>query len=383
MVLGLLAGVWVGLACAGIAGTAARRDAVPESPRASQLPDAAILANDAAFDASIRAQIDALPEVTRSYPFLVAFLLETDREGLEGPLVPTAPQTAQPNYGVIVDGRAPGPNRADEVVVNENVRDRFGLHLGSTYALVQEPPADAFRVPVRTAERRVRTDPSSTCTSSASRRPPATISTRRRRVASTPSTKTSSSGSSTSSSTCAAGPGPPRLQNDVERITGTPINVEDAGELFGTRELESVADVERAGLLLFALAVLVGAGTLVGQALVRAVSAGGADLTTWRTLGAVVGSPPALVIPATYHRGGRRDRRCSSIAVAPLAAVPDRAHAPLRARRRRPRGLAGPARRSIGAMVAVVLTAWVTAELRVRRDNARTGRAPTRHAGRR
>ena len=159
VVLGLLAGVSVGLACAGIAGARRAENAVPAFARASHLPDAAILANDAAFDASVRARIDALPEVTRSYPFMVAFLLETDRKGLDGPLVPTAPQTAVTNYGVIVDGRAPNPKRADEVVVNENVRDRFGLRIGSTFTLVQDPPTDASAVPVRAPEPRIRTDP--------------------------------------------------------------------------------------------------------------------------------------------------------------------------------------------------------------------------------
>ena len=147
VVLGLLAGVSVGLACAGIAGARRAENAVPAYARASHLPDAAILANDAAFDASVRARIDALPEVTRSYPFMVAFLLATDRKGLDGPLVPTAPQTAATNYGIIVDGRAPNPKRADEVVVNENVRDRFGLHIGSTFTLVQDPPADPSQFP--------------------------------------------------------------------------------------------------------------------------------------------------------------------------------------------------------------------------------------------
>ena len=57
--------------------------------------------------------------------------------------------------------------------------------------------------------------------------------------------------------------------------------------------------VERDGLLLFALAVLIVGGVLVGQALARAVSAGAADLPTWRAIGADRRiAVRALVLPA-------------------------------------------------------------------------------------
>ncbi len=86
----------------------------------------------------------------------------------------------------------------------------------------------------------------------------------------------------------------------VNRILGHPVNVEDSYDLYGIRKALNVTDVERDGLLLFALAALVGGGVLVGQALVRAVSASAADLPTWRAMGA---DRPlalrALVLPAT------------------------------------------------------------------------------------
>ena len=75
-------------------------------------------------------------------------------------------------------------------------------------------------------------------------------------------------------------------------MVGHPVNVERGSDLLGLRQTENISDIERNGLLLFALATLVGGGVLVGQALVRAVTAGAADAPTWRAMGA---SRPMLV----------------------------------------------------------------------------------------
>ena len=77
-----------------------------------------------------------------------------------------------------------------------------------------------------------------------------------------------------------------RFRRDVQRIMGHPVNVERASSFLGISKTQGVMDVERDGLLLFALAVVLGGGVLVGQALVRAVGANGADLETWRAMGA-------------------------------------------------------------------------------------------------
>ena len=65
-----------------------------------------------------------------------------------------------------------------------------------------------------------------------------------------------------------------RFRADVQRIVGRPINVESGTELLRLRQVRDIADIERAGLLLFAVAVVVVGGVLVGQALVRSVTAG-------------------------------------------------------------------------------------------------------------
>ena len=289
---------------------------------------------------------------------------------------PTAPQTAATNYGIIVDGRAPNPKRADEVVVNENVRDRFGLHIGSTFTLVQDPPADPsqfpFALPSHVSEpihQRVRVVGISKSTGDDLDTSPSS--------AFYAKYQNQLVGFVNEFVDLRGRPGDlARLQNDVERITGKPINVEDAGDLFGTRQLKSIADVERTGLLLFALAVLIGAGALVGQALVRAVSAGGADLSTWRALGADRRvARRALVIPATITAVVGA---ITGVAIAVLLSP----RFPIALVRQFDLDVGFHADwlvlliGAFGATIAVVLTAWVTAELRVRRDSARTGRAP-------
>ena len=81
--LGLLAGATFGLSAAAVVGARQTQDAVPKFVAAAHIPSAAILANDPNFDESQRAAVGALPEVTHSYPFLVAFV--TDGRAAAGP----------------------------------------------------------------------------------------------------------------------------------------------------------------------------------------------------------------------------------------------------------------------------------------------------------
>src|SRR4029077_3668165 len=89
------------------------------------------------------------------------------------------------------------------------------------------------------------------------------------------------------------------FRQDVQGIVGHPVNVEDFGQLVGLPKVKNILGVEEDGLLLFALAVLLVGGVLIGQALARAVSAGAADLPTWRAIGADRSiAVRALVLPA-------------------------------------------------------------------------------------
>ncbi len=188
--------------------------------------------------------------------------------------------------GPLVAGRLPDPARADETVVNEITRDRFHLDLGATMVIGQAgadienvPPeflpadgAETFRQRLRVVgiAKAVSSDPTWTPSSGFFARHGAHmpgivnqfVDLRR------------------------GAEGIPAFTANVGRILGHPVNVEDANDLFGIRKARNVTDLERDGLLLFALAALVGGGVLVGQALVRTVSASAADLPTWRAIGA-------------------------------------------------------------------------------------------------
>ena len=133
VLLGLLAGVTVGIAAAGIAGARRTDNAVPNLVTASRIPTAAVLLNDPRFDDAQLAKMAALPPVRAVYPFLVGVSTSVLRpSGVDGSLIPTTPATTRVLAGALVDGRLPDPRRADEVVVDENMRNRHGLDLGST-----------------------------------------------------------------------------------------------------------------------------------------------------------------------------------------------------------------------------------------------------------
>src|SRR5690242_12134211 len=141
VVLGVLAGLTVGLAAAGVAGARRTANAVPAYARRSGRVDAAILPNDPRFDARERAAVAALPEVETAMPFSVPFGLEvTEPKSLDAQLVPTASASDRVLLGVIVKGRA--PRTADEAVVDQNTSKQFHLGIGGTIALAQHVTKD-------------------------------------------------------------------------------------------------------------------------------------------------------------------------------------------------------------------------------------------------
>jgi hypothetical protein len=301
LLLGLLAGATVGVAAAGWAGARRTQRSVPALVAAARLPTAAILANDPAFGAEQRARIARLPGVTATYPFQLGFTTAVfSPRGMEaGNLFPVDAATVRVLASPLVDGRLPDPRRADEVVVDENARDRFGLTIGASMVVGQivsksdetppqfEPPGGArnFRQKMtvvgisKSTSSDVAWTPSSGFYRKYGAHMPPIIN---EFIDLRDGTK-----------------GLPAFTKGVTTIMGRPLNVEAVDDLYGIRKARSVTDLERDGLLLFALAALLGGGVLVGQALVRAVSASASDLPTWRAMGA---DRPlalrALVIPA-------------------------------------------------------------------------------------
>lgn len=367
VVLGVLAGVSIGLACAAIAGARRTDQAVPRFAAVSHLPDAVVLPNDPAFDAAAQAKLAALPEVTASYPFMVPFLLETSEPGGVEPLLATTPASILTATSPFVAGRAPDPSKPDEIAVNEQARDALGLDVGSTVRFTQDPPdADfPFPAPPGSAEpidqiMRV----VGVMDGAGSNEPDATVSSgfydkyRDQLVGIVNTFVDLRNGHADID----------QLRSDVDQILGHPVNVENADDLFGLRQIRNRSDVEGNGLRLFAAAVMIGAGALVGQALVRAVGSGAADLRTWRSMGtdnklavramvapallaAVVGAVTTIVVavllsprfPIGYTRQFELDVgfHADWLVLLPGACL---------------------------VAIAIMLAAWLTAERSVRRD---------------
>jgi hypothetical protein len=294
----------MGVAAAGWAGARRTERAVPTAVAASHVPTAAVLVNDPEFGPEQRATLAKLPGVTASYPFLVGVstqVFSPPRLGDESPsLFPVTPAAMPVLTGALVDGRLPDPDRADEIVVDENIRDRFGLDIGSTMVLGQKVTPDEEIPP--------QLQPVAGATS---------FRERMKVVGIAKSTSSDLAWTPSSGFYAKYGSHMPNLVNvfvnlrrgragipafteRVNRVAGHPVNVESSFELFGIRKALNVTDLEADGLLLFAIAALIGGGVLVGQALVRTVSASAVDLPTWRAMGA---DRPlairALVIPAT------------------------------------------------------------------------------------
>ncbi len=343
-VLGLLGGVTLGLAAAGVAGARRTASSVPRAERAFNVADAGVLANNPSFDDRERAAVAALSYVTATYPFEVAFALQVPTSPALGDvtLIPTTDAATRNMIGDLVAGRFPDPARTDEVVVDQNARRRFHLDIGATMTVAQSiSPEDAGSFPPGLIPKNVDLN-----------------FTQQLRVVGIQKSLSSDPGWIPSSGFYARyGTRMPgfvnefvtmrggqadlaRLTADVSRIVGRPVNVESTQDLDGLRKAKDVTGVEREGLLLFALAVVLGGGVLVGQALVRAVTAGAAELPTWQAMGADSRDCRAGVGAARASHGGRcggdvgRDRRRA------FAPLPAGARAHLRPRCRRARRLA-------------------------------------------
>ena len=269
VVLGVLAGSAFGLAAAGLAGARRTSVALPRYIAALHAPTAAVLANDPSFDDAKRRAVAALPEVREAYPFEVAFALQDPPINDGGGLIPTTPDGARLMAGVIIEGRMADPARADEMVVDQNLRRQFGLVIGSTVTIGQKAtPQEIASAPPGLIPPGV--DPN--------------FEQKLRVVGISKSVDNEPNWSPSAGFYAKYGPklvgfvneftdlrggeaDVPRFQRDVDRIVGHPVNVVSFGELTGYQKIRNLLRVEQEGLLLFALAVLVVGGVLIGQAL--------------------------------------------------------------------------------------------------------------------
>ncbi len=305
IVLGLLAGATAGIVAGAVAGARRTDVVIDRYIQAAGRIDAAVVPNDPAFDDAARADVAALPEVETTHPFIVPFLMQTKPASLEGTLVPLDAATARLAEPVIVEGRNTDPDAPDEVVIDENLAERLGLGVGSTVEVGQQLGPEAYeQLPPGLIPPKARA-----------------FNDRMRVVGIIKSTGaaeswTISSGFADKHRDEIVGPTNmfvtldrgeadfDAFQRGVQEVLGRPTNVERGTELLGIRKIRNVVDVERDGLLLFALVALLGGGVLVGQALVRAVTASAAELPTWRAMGADRPmAVTAMVLPSLLTAG--------------------------------------------------------------------------------
>ncbi len=302
VILGVLAGATFGLAAAGLAGARRTSVALPRFIEVAHFPTAALLANDSSFDAAKQRAVAELPEVQRVYPFEIAILIQDKPINDGGGLIPTTDVSAQLFSIPLVEGRATNPARADEIVVDQNLQRRFKLGLGATVTIGQSISPDAIKsippgmlapgVDPNYEQKLTVVGISKSVNSDTSWAPSAGFYAKYgHRTA----------GFVNEFTTLRRGEADlPRFERDVERIIGHPVNVESFAQLLGIPKVRNLLRVEQDGLLLFALAVLVVGGVLIGQALARAVNASASELPTWRAIGADRGiALRALVAPAT------------------------------------------------------------------------------------
>ncbi len=276
VVLGAIAGVSTGIAAAAVAGARRTARTIPTYVQAAHMPDAGVVANDPSFDDAARARVNALPEVTGAFPFMVPFTLgfvaPKGLETVDAPLVPTAPESIGVMGDPIVAGRMPDPSRPDEIVIGANLARKFDLGIGATVVIGSLQPH--FEQTMRVVG--IMNAPSPELNSIPSS---AFFEKYKRQLA-----PNGFVNEFVNLRDGAAGIDDFRV--DVQQVLGKPVNVVSMAEIDGVPKLQHTTDIERSGLLLFALVVVVGAIALVGQALVRAVSAGAADLETWHAMGA-------------------------------------------------------------------------------------------------
>jgi ABC-type lipoprotein release transport system permease subunit len=301
VVLGLLAGATFGVAAAGWAGARRTSVALPNYLGTQpNLPSAAALVNDPRFDAAKQAQMRALPEVKTVFPFVVAIAIKAEPSG-EANLIPSAQDTADLLGLPIVRGRMADASRPDEIVVNQNMERKYGLNVGSTVTISQHvAPEDVAQLPPGMAPRGVDLNfdqklkvvgISKSVDSEENWTPSAGFYAEygNRLAGFTNAFVQLRNGNADL----------PKFRADMRRIVGHEVNIESFDDLFGIPKIRTTMRVEESGLLLFALAVLLVGGVLVGQALARAVTAGAADLPTWRAMGADgTMAVRALVMPA-------------------------------------------------------------------------------------
>ncbi len=281
-VLGLLVGVVAGVAVASASGARRAAGIFDRYDALNALPDVAVAPNDPRFDAADRRAIAELDEVRFARSFavtpLVAVIDGVPRSELSAYL-PTLPEdfgSREAVFGddLLVAGRLYDPASADEVLIGDDVADRFDLGLGDVISLTidesfgpidGEAPVWNVRV-VGVAEDNEDSGI----------------------VDVSPAFMGAHGGEFSHVDNLFVWLQPGVSAEDFLAAAGAAIGWDDLATIDFTTEKQDtrrVTRLEAAGLAMFALAVVAAGGALVGQALVRAVTVGAADSATLAALG--------------------------------------------------------------------------------------------------
>lgn len=314
VVLGLLAGIAGGVSLAAVAGARRTDAAFPRYKASTVAPDALVFGTQVGGHDVDYTPVKRLPEVADAGEFALAGIFVSSVGGGHlGALAPADSHLYRTlSRPLLESGRLPDPDRIDEIVVNRNAAARYGIHIGDHLNIVTSSNLAAFygQAPAKGGPRfraRVVGIGDSTMDQVFLANEPGFI----------PSGKLLERYGT--SITSANGPGidvgPGRIAmatNLVVRLKpGTSLAkfhrdvaavlhvVNDDGQVVPAgdvpirdlaeddKRIEHATDLERVGLLLFALVAALASLVLVGQAIARAVYAMGEAVPTVRALGMV------------------------------------------------------------------------------------------------
>jgi hypothetical protein len=312
--LGLLAGVAGGVSLAAIAGARRTDAAFPRFKAATGAPDALVFGTQVGGHHVDYTPVKRLPEVADAGEFALAGIFVEDvGHGALGALAPADSHLYRTLSRPLLEaGRLPNPHRVDELVVNRVAAAKYGIHVGDRLTVVTSSNLAAFYGGAPAAggptirARVVGIGDSTMDQVFLANEPGFFPSGALLRRSGTAIESANGDGMQVPDGRIAMAtnlvvrlkPGTDlrRFHRDVasvlhvvnddgQVVAGSDVPVRDLAE--DDKRIEHATDLERVGLLLFALAAALASLVLVGQAIARAVYAMGEATPTVRALGMV------------------------------------------------------------------------------------------------
>jgi hypothetical protein len=146
VVLGLLAGIAGGVSLAAIAGARRTDAAFPRYKESTGAPDALVFGTQVGAHRVDYGPVKRLPEVADAGEFALAGIFVGDiGHGALGALAPADSHLYRTLSRPLLEaGRLPDPHRIDEIVVNRNAAAKYHLHVGERVTVVTSSDLAAF-----------------------------------------------------------------------------------------------------------------------------------------------------------------------------------------------------------------------------------------------